>query len=99
METKLINNNFKKDELLKTYREEHEREVKDSIQRQDKLLRDQKVKERKSIYQQCKSMVEDFIGVSEKCFLHQQQNNQTELGSDLMDHLFSEFIEGARTSQ
>jgi hypothetical protein len=47
--------------LLKTYREEHEQEVKESVIRQEKFLQDKKVMDRKKIYGECKVMVDKFI--------------------------------------
>ena len=80
--------------MLKTYREEHETEVREACTRQDKLVKDHQVSQRKQVYSQCKNIVDQFINVAEKCFLSQQQNNENEISKDLLDHLFSEFVEG-----
>ncbi len=98
-EVRQINSKFKREELLKTYREEHEAEVKEACLRQEKLIKDHQVAERKQVYSQCKNIVEQFINVAEKCFLAQQQNNQDEISKDLLDHLFSEFVEGTKSTE
>ena len=51
------------------------------------------------MYFKCKDIVEQFINVAEKCFLAQQQNNQDEISKNLLDHLFSEFVEGTQSTE
>jgi hypothetical protein len=49
-ETRNINAKFKKDELLKTYREEHKKEVDDTLFKMTQLERVHQARSRKNIY-------------------------------------------------
>lgn len=57
-----------------------------------------KVKERKAIYNECEQIINQFVNITEECFKYQQQKNEVEISKDLIDHLFSEFVEDAVTA-
>ena len=43
-------------------------------------------------------MINQFINITEECFKYQQQKNQVDISQDLIDHLFSEFVQDVVTS-
>lgn len=78
-ETRLINAKFKKDELIKTFREEHHREVEEAMSKITQLQRVQQAKDRKSTYSSCQGIIEELLSITEKMYLSAQQRNELNL--------------------
>lgn len=87
-----MNTKFKNEQLTKTFREQHQKQLKEGMERQTRLKVSNSVKERKKIYDNCKSIIENFIEMAEVVYEYGQQKNQQELDNVFVTHLLDEFV-------
>lgn len=78
-QTREINAKFKKEELLKVYREEHRAEVAAGVAETTVLQRRHQVSARKRDYKECQKMIEELLELTENLYDSCQQRNTQQI--------------------
>ena len=74
-----INAKFKRDQLLKVYREEHRKELESALSHNTQLQRNNQVINRKSIYKTCEDMILQLLDITQNMYVSCQERNSPEI--------------------